>query len=168
MAPLLVQTKLSIPLSAPAWPPRLHLVELLEEGLRAGHRLSLFTVPTGSGKTILLSEWCNSIFLASKGYHVVGVDISLKAIDRARQRPEERDVVVEFLQANVAELVEYKNRFDTVIDIDCFHSLEETDYANYASSPRRACCPRAVIHLRAFSDLNVRREGYTGPAVSEE
>ncbi len=110
----------------------------------------------------------NSIFLASKGYTVVGVDISSKAIDRARQKAKQRGMAVEFAQANVAELAGYDNRFSTVIDIGCFHSLEEKDYADYAFSLHQACCSGAIIHLRAFSDLNARRKGYTGPAIRAE
>jgi 2-polyprenyl-3-methyl-5-hydroxy-6-metoxy-1,4-benzoquinol methylase len=110
----------------------------------------------------------NSIFLASKGYPVVGVDISSKSIDRARQKAKQRGVSVEFAQANFAELAGYDHRFTTVIDIGCFHSLEEIDYLNYAASLLQACRTGAVLYLRAFSDLNTRRKGYTGQASARK
>ena len=57
MATLLFQTKLSIPLGSPRRLPRPQLVRQLDEGLQAGHKLSLLTAPTGSGKTTTLVEW---------------------------------------------------------------------------------------------------------------
>ncbi|MGB8213445.1 MAG: LuxR C-terminal-related transcriptional regulator [Anaerolineales bacterium] len=60
MVALLVQTKLSLPFASPTRLPRPQLVDQLDAGLRAGHRLSLVTAPTGSGKTTLLGEWARS------------------------------------------------------------------------------------------------------------
>lgn len=65
----------------------------------------------------------NSIYLASKGFMVTGVDISSKAIERARQKARDKGIVVDFVKANACELVGLDNKFDTVIDIGCFHSL---------------------------------------------
>ena len=81
----------------------------------------------------------NSIYLAGRGYAVVGMDISSIAIERARQKTKNKGVAVEFGQANVAELVGYDNWFDTVLDIGCFHSLDEEDYINYAATLHRVC-----------------------------
>jgi 2-polyprenyl-3-methyl-5-hydroxy-6-metoxy-1,4-benzoquinol methylase len=109
----------------------------------------------------------NSIYLARQGYTVVGMDISSNAIERAKHKASEKGVAVEFIQANIVEFAGYDNRFETVIDIGCFHSLDEEDYTNYSNSLHRACRPGAMVYLRAFSDTNTQRGGYTGPAVSE-
>lgn len=110
----------------------------------------------------------NSIYLAARGFAVTGVDISSKAIERARQKARDREVVVNFVQANACELAGLISRLDTVIDIGCFHSLYEEDYGRYTASLHRVCRAESVIHLRAFSDANKSRAGYTGPAVAEE
>lgn len=52
----LLQTKLFIPTDRHLL-PRPHLINLLEEGRKAGHRLILVSSSAGSGKTSLLSEW---------------------------------------------------------------------------------------------------------------
>jgi LuxR family maltose regulon positive regulatory protein len=54
--PLLV-TKLYIPPLRSGLVSRPRLVERLDEGLRAGHKLTLVSGPAGFGKTTLLSEW---------------------------------------------------------------------------------------------------------------
>ncbi len=133
------------------------IVDLEKEGSIQGHVLDS---GCGAGH--------NSIYLAIKGHTVVGVDISSKAIERAKDKARERGVAIDFVQANVAELAGYDNRFDTVIDIGCFHSLDEPDHAVYAASLHQACRLGAIVYLRAFSDRNARREGYTGPAVTEQ
>jgi len=109
----------------------------------------------------------NSIFLAGKGYPVVGVDISSHAVVRAKDKARGKGVAVEFVLADVVELTGYEKRFDTVLDIGCFHSLDQEDHGSYAISLHRVCRSGAVLHLRAFSEVNVRRKAYQGPAISE-
>jgi LuxR family maltose regulon positive regulatory protein len=53
----LLKTKLYLPPLRPGLVSRPRLVERLEEGLRAGSRLSLISAPAGFGKTTLLVEW---------------------------------------------------------------------------------------------------------------
>ena len=55
-APILA-TKLYIPPLRLRSVPRPRLVERLNEGLAAGHRLTLVSAPAGFGKTTLVSEW---------------------------------------------------------------------------------------------------------------
>ncbi len=55
-APILA-TKLYIPPPRPKVVPRPRLIERLNEGLSAGHKLTLISAPAGFGKTTLVSEW---------------------------------------------------------------------------------------------------------------
>jgi LuxR family transcriptional regulator, maltose regulon positive regulatory protein len=55
-APVLA-TKLFIPPARPNAVPRPRLIERLNEGLRAGHKLALISAPAGFGKTTLVSNW---------------------------------------------------------------------------------------------------------------
>ena len=57
MAIPILKTKLYIPPVRPGLVSRTHLVERLEEGLRAGRKLTLISAPAGYGKTTLVSEW---------------------------------------------------------------------------------------------------------------
>ncbi len=53
----ILATKLYRPPSRPKVVLRPRLVERLNEGLAAGHRLTLVSAPAGFGKTTLVSEW---------------------------------------------------------------------------------------------------------------
>jgi LuxR family maltose regulon positive regulatory protein len=57
----LLQTKLYRPAPGPGLLPRLRLVEQLEQGRQAHHRLILVCAQAGSGKTTLLSAWLGSV-----------------------------------------------------------------------------------------------------------
>jgi LuxR family maltose regulon positive regulatory protein len=55
----LIQTKLLVPPTRPAWVPRPHLIEQLNSGLK--HKLILVSAPAGYGKSTLLSEWAHQV-----------------------------------------------------------------------------------------------------------
>jgi LuxR family transcriptional regulator, maltose regulon positive regulatory protein len=57
MAVPILATKLHIPPSPPKLVARSRLIERLNEGLSAGHRLTLISAPAGFGKSTLVSEW---------------------------------------------------------------------------------------------------------------
>lgn len=97
-----------------------------------------------------------SFYLADRGYSVLGVDISVNAIERAKRKAAEKGNNAQFLQANMCELSGYDKHFDTVVDIGCFHSLDENDRATYAAVLHRICRAGAVIYLRAFSETNLK------------
>ena len=111
----------------------------------------------------------NALYLAAKGHAVLGIDISTKAIERAKEKAAEKGIEnAEFLQLNIFKLTGYDERFGADIDIGCFHSLHEDDREKYVIMLKNACKAGAVIFLRAFSTANAKREGYRGPHVSEE
>ena len=53
----ILSTKLHIPPLRPSIVRRPRLIERLNEGLAAGHKLTLISAPAGFGKTTLVSEW---------------------------------------------------------------------------------------------------------------
>jgi len=111
----------------------------------------------------------NAIYLASKGYSVVGIDISETAIKKAKQKAAGQGIkTVEFLCQNVVELSGHDNEFDTVVDIGLFHSLDGDDPSKYTEALHKACKPNAVVFLRTFSDSNSKRENYKGPQCTEK
>jgi cyclopropane fatty-acyl-phospholipid synthase-like methyltransferase len=92
----------------------------------------------------------NSIYLAGLGCNMLGVDISAHAVGRARQKASSKNSSARFLQANLCQLSGYEDHFDAVVDIGCFHSLDQRDRAAYAAALHRYCREGAVIYLRAF------------------
>lgn len=57
MATPILVTKLYIPPPSPKAVPRPRLIERLDAGLSASHKLTLVSAPAGFGKTTLVSEW---------------------------------------------------------------------------------------------------------------
>jgi SAM-dependent methyltransferase len=131
---------------------------------------------TGKIKGSVLDSGCGpgrtSLYLADRGYRVLGVDISINAIRRAKKNAAKTGSKAVFQQANMCEFTSFDRMFDTVVDIGCFHSLYQEDRASYAANLFRICCPGAVIYLRAISEHNrTKGEHPTGkatPALSEE
>jgi len=97
----------------------------------------------------------NSIFLASRGYSVTGLDGSPAAIEQARSRAADAGVTVAFGVADATNLTGYDGRFDTVIDSALYHCLDEGARQAYAAGLYRATRPGARWHLYCFSDGNV-------------
>jgi 2-polyprenyl-3-methyl-5-hydroxy-6-metoxy-1,4-benzoquinol methylase len=113
-----------------------------------------------------------SRYLASRGFAVLGVDISVHAIERAARKAAASGNKAHFLHSDMCQLSGYENRFDTVVDIGCFHSLEVSQCGTYAAALHRQCRPGAAVYLRAFSTSNGNKWAHLGaeriPAVSDE
>jgi LuxR family maltose regulon positive regulatory protein len=59
-------TKLYVPPPRPRVVPRPRLIERLDEGLAAGHKLTVISAPAGFGKTTLVSSWLHHLPPQSK------------------------------------------------------------------------------------------------------
>jgi LuxR family transcriptional regulator, maltose regulon positive regulatory protein len=59
----ILATKLYIPPSRPKIVIRSRLIEQLNKGLSAGHKLTIVSAPAGFGKTTLVSEWISALTL---------------------------------------------------------------------------------------------------------
>lgn len=97
----------------------------------------------------------NAIYLASRGYHVTGLDGSSAAIEKARRRAAEAGVTVTFGVADATNLTGYDGQFDTVIDSALYHCLDEEGQQAYIAGLYRATRPGARLHLWCFSDGNI-------------
>jgi SAM-dependent methyltransferase len=97
----------------------------------------------------------NSIFLASRGHSVTGLDGSPAAIEEARRRAADAGVTVTFDVADATKLTGYDGRFDTVVDSALYHCLEEDGQQAYIAGLYRATRPGARLHLWCFSDGNI-------------
>jgi SAM-dependent methyltransferase len=96
----------------------------------------------------------NSIYFASRGHSVTGLDGSPAAIEKPVVE-RRRGVSVTFAVADATKLTGYNGRFDTVIDSALYHCLDEEDQQAYIAALYRATRPGARLHLSCFSDGNV-------------
>lgn len=95
----------------------------------------------------------NALFLAERGYRVLGLDIAPAAIEQAQARAQTRGLDnVEFAVADATTLEGYESRFATVVDSGLYHSLTEQQRATYLTAVHRACQPAARLHIVAISD----------------
>jgi len=109
-----------------------------------------------------------SLYLAELGYSVLGVDLSVQAIQRAKQKAATSRNLAQFAQADACKLFGFDRHFDTVVDVGCFHSLNANDRGLYAAALHRYCRPKSVVYLRAFSDrTSAHPSSLPIPALSE-
>ncbi|TCO65917.1 class I SAM-dependent methyltransferase [Actinocrispum wychmicini] len=109
----------------------------------------------------------NSIFLASRGYHVTGVDGAPTALAEARKRAAAQGAEIDFQQGDATRLDGLVDRFDSVLDSALYHCLTEEQRHEYIAALHRATRPGARLHIFCFSDKIP--EGFPGPfRISEQ
>lgn len=93
----------------------------------------------------------NSIFLASRGHRVTGIDAAPTAVKEATRRAEAAGVEVEYTVADATSLEGFEGRFDTVVDSALYHCLTADAQRAYVSALHRATKPGAKLHLWVFA-----------------
>ena len=121
--------------------PRPELVRLVESGrLEAGKAIDL-----GCG----IGE--NVIYLAQQGFEATGVDISPRAIAKARRKGQAAGVSPTFLVGDVTKLTGVEGPFDLLVDNGCFHSLfRSAARQSYVRTVMRLSRPGSRFFLRRF------------------
>ncbi|ASR36090.1 SAM-dependent methyltransferase [Prauserella marina] len=104
----------------------------------------------------------HTIYLAERGYDVVGVDFSVPAIDKARANAARRGVTARFDVADATRLTGGP-RFDTVVDSALFHVFGPAERVAYTGSLHGVCVPGARVHVLALADT----EPGLGPQISD-
>jgi len=92
-----------------------------------------------------------ALHLASRGYVVVGLDLSPTAIGQARRAAAERGLAVEFAVADITSFTGYDGRFETVIDSTLFHSIPVASRSAYLAAIARAAAPGATLYVLVFT-----------------
>jgi SAM-dependent methyltransferase len=129
--------------------PQPAFLRLADRGLLSGQ---LLDAGCGTGEHVLLA--------AAHGADATGVDISPRAIERARAKAAERGLPARFEVADVLRLGQLGMTFDTVIDSGVFHVFDDDDRARYVTSLAAALRPGGHCYLICFSD---RQPGGWGP-----
>jgi len=130
--------------SSPPWDigrPQPAFVRLADEGLLSGRVLD---AGCGTGEQTLLA--------ASKGADALGIDISPRAIQRARDKAAERGIAARFEVADALNLRPLGVTFDTVIDSGVFHVFDDEDRVRYVASLASVLEPGGSLQLTCFSE----------------
>jgi cyclopropane fatty-acyl-phospholipid synthase-like methyltransferase len=129
--------------------PQRAFVRLADRGLLSGR---LLDAGCGTGEHALLA--------AARGAVAMGVDISPRAVERARDKAAERGLPARFEVADVLSLERLGMTFDTVIDSGVFHVFDDEDRARYVTSLASVLRAGGHCYLMCFSD---RQPGDYGP-----
>ena len=98
-----------------------------------------------------------AIWIAKRGFKVMGSDLSEAAINRARKiYANEKSVnfiVDDILNSNIKE-----NEFSYIFDRGCFHVLSPGDRQKYIMQIKRILKADGILFLKCFSDKEPRQE----------
>lgn len=93
-----------------------------------------------------------SVFMATRGMQVTGVDLSHSAIEISKKLASLYGVIVDFRQGDALNLDFPDNQFDVLCDQGVFHHLKDEERDVYARSIARVLKPNGLLVLRCFSD----------------
>ena len=111
-------------------------------------------VPKGRVLDMCSGDGTNSIYLASKGFEIYGVDISSTAVRIARERCRKRKLSCVYEVGNALDPPFETMRFAFVFDRGCFHHLSRTGKLRYVKKVKRLLRPGGKFFLLCFSDRN--------------
>ncbi len=94
----------------------------------------------------------NTLFLASRGYSVCGVDFSPTAVERARAKRVERKLDADFWVGNALQLVSLNRVFDRILDSALFHVFSDEERPVYAENLRHVLRPGGLAYVVCFSE----------------
>jgi SAM-dependent methyltransferase len=80
----------------------------------------------------------NAVYLAQMGFVVTAVDISLIALEQARQLAEDAGVKIEFIEADVCRWTPPHGPYEFVFDRGCYHCARKIDLPGFLKTLRSA------------------------------
>ncbi len=128
--------------------PQPAFVRLAELGLLSGRVLD---AGCGTGEHTLLA--------AVHGADALGIDVSPRAVERARRKAAERGVEVDFDVADALALNRLGRTFDTIIDSGLFHVFDDDGRDRYAASLASVLRTGGRCYVMCFSDLQPGDQG---------
>ena len=101
----------------------------------------------------------NALFLATRGFEVVGVDAVEVAVEAARRKAVARGLEAEFLVRDALALDGLGRRFATVVDSGLFHTFDDRERGRFAKSLAAALTLGGHYYVLCFSEREVREGG---------
>ena len=102
----------------------------------------------------------HALMAAALGLDATGIDAASPAIEIARSKAASRGMDVRFVVGDVVDLASLGERWDTVLDSGCFHTLEDEEREAYVENLRSVVPPGGHVFILCFSDL---QPGQFGP-----
>ncbi|MCX6374049.1 MAG: class I SAM-dependent methyltransferase [Actinobacteria bacterium] len=101
----------------------------------------------------------NALFLAARGFAVVGVDAVEAAVEAARRKALARGLEAEFLVHDALALDGLGRRFATVVDSGLFHTFDDRERSRFVKSLAAALTLGGHYYVLCFSEREVRDGG---------
>jgi len=99
-----------------------------------------------------------AIWLAKRGFNVIGSDLSETAIKRANSvYANEKNI--DFVVDDILNSKLKANEFDYISDRGCFHVLLPVDRQRYITKIKQILRNNGILFLKCFSDKERRQEG---------
>ena len=96
----------------------------------------------------------DAIYLATKGFQVLAVDIAPAAIELAKTNARLANVEskIEFKVQDILQVKPTPASMTLIHDRGCFHTLQPQDRGRYVDIVRQALAPNGTLLLKTFSD----------------
>lgn len=124
--------------------PRDGLVKIVEKGIVVPDRALDLCCGVGT----------NPIFLAKKGFEVIALDISDKAVEIAKNKSSMEGVEILFLVADYLHLPLLGEKFNFIFDFGCFHHVNPKKRTNFIEGIYNVLKSNGVFLLTCFSNRN--------------
>ena len=99
-----------------------------------------------------------AVWLAKRGFNVIGSDLSETAIKRANSvYANEKNI--DFIVDDILNSKLKANEFDYIFDRGCFHVLLPVDRQRYITKIKQILRNNGILFLKCFSDKERRQEG---------
>ncbi len=108
-----------------------------------------------------------SCYLAQHGFRVVGIDLALSALRRARAAAAEQDLPAFFCLGDVADLGFLRLVAVLAVDIGCFHAIPPERRPAYIASLAAHLMPGAFYLLYAFEPTSADAVGRSGVSPTD-
>ena len=114
-------------------------------------------LPAGRALDIGCGTGTQAVYLASRGWAVMGIDAVERPLRRARARSAAGGVSVTWMRGDASRLEQagLQPGINLFFDRGCFHGLNDRQRASYASGVTALAAPGATLLLMSFAPNNV-------------
>lgn len=119
------------------------------------------TNPHGKALDLGCGTGTNVITLAKSGWQVTGVDFAGPAIRMAQKKARRAGVDVKLLIDDVIYLKSIDDKFDLILDIGCYHSIDGRLATPYTQNIKRLLSSRGTYLLYGFTPSKTASPGLT-------
>jgi cyclopropane fatty-acyl-phospholipid synthase-like methyltransferase len=110
-------------------------------------------LPAGRALDLGCGKGTKSVYMATHGWDVTGVDFVARALKEAQRRAQAAGVKVAFHQGDVSKLAALGLRpgYSFLFDFGCYHGLKSEQRTSYAEGVTALAAPGATLLMMAFT-----------------